>query len=399
MEETLTNFMMETILKLQSLTEVKVFLLLEHPKRQKRRYCGSKTLIDQFETCQTGLSYQKTSDVFVELDPKPVTLVERVASREQEVGGNSPNPSTRAIEGGLSANDCEKKYVPSETQPSSIPEQRRVPDQPTIPSELVTSNQTATSHLQAIFRQSSGNPPAISNLPAIPNHPSMPLYPTVSNHPRLPNRSILPKLPSVPSDHLQQSQMMVLWSGEANSGPPTSVLDPMRMDASRQAPLAPVSSARDDRALEPVLFGINDGKVKEETRISTIPEYFISDDEEDDADDDVDVKNATSSTSFFLNDSDLGPFVDPGTDSWRFDAVDAEYCFQSSNSPLANYDDNDPRAFFDALQNPDLEHQKFAALTKYVPFIVSRENQSMYCKILLVLVFSETLSGPIHQSN
>ena len=80
MEDTITNFMIETILKLQSLTDVKVFLLLDYPQRQKRRYCGSKETMEAFED-GTGLNFSVASDVAVELDADVATIVERTSPR------------------------------------------------------------------------------------------------------------------------------------------------------------------------------------------------------------------------------------------------------------------------------------------------------------------------------
>ena len=72
MENSLTNFMFETILKLRSLTDSKVFLLLENSER--RRYCGSPELVDVFE--QRGLNGLST-DVRVDLDTTTDVLIER----------------------------------------------------------------------------------------------------------------------------------------------------------------------------------------------------------------------------------------------------------------------------------------------------------------------------------
>lgn len=73
MENTLTNLMLETILKLQSLTDVKVFLLID--SNQKRRYCGSKELTDVFEGGE-GLICSRSADIAVRLDTAVKSLVE-----------------------------------------------------------------------------------------------------------------------------------------------------------------------------------------------------------------------------------------------------------------------------------------------------------------------------------
>merc|ERR1719374_261578 len=51
MENSLTNFMLETILKIQTLTETKVFLLLESSggADSVRRFCGTSDLVESFE--------------------------------------------------------------------------------------------------------------------------------------------------------------------------------------------------------------------------------------------------------------------------------------------------------------------------------------------------------------
>ena len=79
MENSLTNFMFETILKLQCLTDSKVFLLLE--TSEKRRYCGSTELVDSFQ--QQGLTCD-TADVQIELDSGANVLIEK-PSRKRTV--------------------------------------------------------------------------------------------------------------------------------------------------------------------------------------------------------------------------------------------------------------------------------------------------------------------------
>ena len=66
MENSLTNFMLETILKIQTLTETKVFLLLESSGDGARRFCGTSDLVHSFEN---GALHPRPSDVEVTLDP------------------------------------------------------------------------------------------------------------------------------------------------------------------------------------------------------------------------------------------------------------------------------------------------------------------------------------------
>ena len=84
MENSLTNFMLETILKIQSLTETKVFLLLESPASGDggRRYCGTPDLVDSFERGQLA---SKTQDVEVSLDASINSLVEKPQRANQLV--------------------------------------------------------------------------------------------------------------------------------------------------------------------------------------------------------------------------------------------------------------------------------------------------------------------------
>ena len=76
-EETLTNLIIETVLKLQSLTETKVFLLLEASGGKKRRFCGAPELIDSFK--REELSYAVETDFQVALDPNVCSIVEQDA--------------------------------------------------------------------------------------------------------------------------------------------------------------------------------------------------------------------------------------------------------------------------------------------------------------------------------
>jgi len=75
MENSLTNFMLETILKIQTLTETKVFLLLENSGDGARRFCGTSDLVQTFVNGQFHL---RPSDIEVILDPSiGSTLVEK----------------------------------------------------------------------------------------------------------------------------------------------------------------------------------------------------------------------------------------------------------------------------------------------------------------------------------
>jgi len=77
MENSLTNFMLETILKIQTLTETKVFLLLESSggADSVRRFCGTSDLVESFEN---GRLHFRSTDVEVTLDPSiGSTIVEK----------------------------------------------------------------------------------------------------------------------------------------------------------------------------------------------------------------------------------------------------------------------------------------------------------------------------------
>ena len=81
MESSLTDFMMETILRFQNLIDVKVFFLVEKcGKEPKRRYCGTSKLIKQYES--NGLSLQ-SADCWVELDATSQVLIDRPGNKRQ----------------------------------------------------------------------------------------------------------------------------------------------------------------------------------------------------------------------------------------------------------------------------------------------------------------------------
>ena len=83
MEVALTDFMMESILRLQALTEAKVFLLIENSGMdRKQRYCGSSELIEKYENGQLS---PKPTELAVELNKSAVShvLIERRANKRR----------------------------------------------------------------------------------------------------------------------------------------------------------------------------------------------------------------------------------------------------------------------------------------------------------------------------
>ena len=79
MESTVTDFMMETILRFQRLTDAKVFLLVERNGIEpKRRYCGSQELLRHYGN--GGLT-QQSNDHLVELDSSVEVLVDRRSNK------------------------------------------------------------------------------------------------------------------------------------------------------------------------------------------------------------------------------------------------------------------------------------------------------------------------------
>ena len=96
-EESMTNLMLETILKMQTLTETRVFMLLEHPGTKFRRFCGHKELVGQYENgnlCKTD----EGSAAEVRLDPDVELLMTRKRGKKR----------VRA-----NANDTESECTPS----------------------------------------------------------------------------------------------------------------------------------------------------------------------------------------------------------------------------------------------------------------------------------------------
>ena len=83
MEVALADYMMESILRLQALTEAKVFLLIENSgKDRKRRYGGSGELIEKYED---GQLHPEPKELAVELNKTAVShvLTERRANKRR----------------------------------------------------------------------------------------------------------------------------------------------------------------------------------------------------------------------------------------------------------------------------------------------------------------------------
>ena len=76
LESSLTTLVLETVLKIQTLTETKMFLLLENPADKSRRYCGDNSLVKQFRKSNFGRSGVGES-VQLGLDPKVNILAEK----------------------------------------------------------------------------------------------------------------------------------------------------------------------------------------------------------------------------------------------------------------------------------------------------------------------------------
>ena len=108
-EQSLANFMFETILKMETMTTTKVFLLLENPGGAK--YGGTSDLVARFED---GLLRQDDrNNVLVQLDPslhllkeqtKPLRLWSAVGSSEHltevpNFGANLNGPIDETLQG------------------------------------------------------------------------------------------------------------------------------------------------------------------------------------------------------------------------------------------------------------------------------------------------------------
>ena len=74
MESTASDFLIKTVLRFQSDTDSKVFLLIKSGgEDRRRRYCGSPELVDEF--VRERLS-RRSTDCFVQLDPNVNALIE-----------------------------------------------------------------------------------------------------------------------------------------------------------------------------------------------------------------------------------------------------------------------------------------------------------------------------------
>ena len=81
-ERSLNNFMLETVLKLQTLTQTKVFLLLE--SKHYRRYCGNPEMVLCFENSDFQLDAKGNQiDIEVTLDPAANTLRENLRKKRR----------------------------------------------------------------------------------------------------------------------------------------------------------------------------------------------------------------------------------------------------------------------------------------------------------------------------
>ena len=104
LESSLTTLVLETVLKVQTLTETKMFLLLENPEDKSRRYCGDNGLVKQFRKSNFGRA-GKGENIQLALDPKVNLIVEKRregTKRKQNGGGagegDGHSPSKRARE-------------------------------------------------------------------------------------------------------------------------------------------------------------------------------------------------------------------------------------------------------------------------------------------------------------
>jgi len=91
MESTVTDFLMETVLRFQTLTNSKVFLLIESGgKDRQRRYCGAQELVDEY--VQERPSHKSTNS-FVQLDPNVNVLIESRENQELAFSQLNHNPN------------------------------------------------------------------------------------------------------------------------------------------------------------------------------------------------------------------------------------------------------------------------------------------------------------------
>ena len=96
-EVSLSNLMMETVLKMQTLMSTKVFLVLEDPTTKSRRYCGNKELISAYErsnfkasasSSTNGDGGEKEQDLEVRLDPNVDLLTTRPVGRKRRANAD-----------------------------------------------------------------------------------------------------------------------------------------------------------------------------------------------------------------------------------------------------------------------------------------------------------------------
>lgn len=81
MESTVTDFLMETVLRFQSLTDSKLFLFIESGgKERQRRYCGTQELVRRFES--QGFCRQ-SADSFVELNSNVKALIDSAPDKRR----------------------------------------------------------------------------------------------------------------------------------------------------------------------------------------------------------------------------------------------------------------------------------------------------------------------------
>ena len=110
-EVSLSNLMMETVLKMQTLMSTKVFLVLEDPATKSRRYCGNKELISAYErsnfkasasSSTNGDGGEKEQDLEVRLDPNVDLLTTRPVGRKRRANADdnrTPSPPKRITRG------------------------------------------------------------------------------------------------------------------------------------------------------------------------------------------------------------------------------------------------------------------------------------------------------------
>ena len=283
MENTLTNFMLETILKLQSLTDVKVFLLIDCA--QKRRYCGSKNLMDAFQG-EMGLFRSTDTDIAVHLDPAANALIE----------SSPPNSSFSAVDKdsnnrGQSSSDFESYASSVEPLPLSV-------DAPSS---------------------------------AFP----------------------LPK---------------VGWKSKRHDDQATSFAD-----IEGEGPTKVKQTKMEDPGEENGALNSEDACKKELVdNLEEIPEYVISDDEEDDS----------ATVSFLMDDTNIS--ISP------FDATIQSHGIveRDCNRISTKYPFIEPMAFFDSLTSNDLEVHKYSTLMNVENPVALYQKGTVESKLLKSVCYS-----------